>query len=195
MLKKIATIESIGSSTRIEGAKLSDREVEQLLSKLDTHSFCSRDEQEIAGYAYVCGEVFQNFENMPFTENIVKQFHIWLLQFSHKDQRHMGEYKKFPNHVEAFDESGKSLGVVFETASPFETVMQMQELTYWTSQQLEAKPLHPLLIIGIFIVTFLAIHPFQDGNGRLSRILTTFLLLKLGYAYVPYSSLERLSTN
>ncbi|MGL9702740.1 MAG: Fic family protein, partial [Wolbachia sp.] len=108
MLKKIATIESIGSSTRIEGAKLSDREVEQLLSKLDTQSFRSRDEQEIAGYAYVCEGVFQNFENMPFTENVIKQLHIWLLQFSHKDQRHMGEYKKFPNHVEAFDESGKS---------------------------------------------------------------------------------------
>ncbi len=127
---------------------------------------------------------------MPFTENTIKQFHIWLLQFSYKDQRHMGEYKKFPNHVEAFDESGKSLGIVFETASPFETATQMQELIYWTSQQLEVKSLHPLLIIGIFIVTFLAIHPFQDGNGRLSRILTTFLLLKLGYIYVPYSSLE-----
>lgn len=190
MLKKIATIESIGSSTRIEGAKLSDREVEQLLSKLDTRSFCSRDEQEIAGYAYVCEEVFQNFETMPFTENIIKQFHIWLLQFSYKDQRHMGEYKKFPNHVEAFDESGKSLGIIFETASPFETVIQMQELIYWTSQQLEVKSSHSLLVIGIFIVTFLAIHPFQDGNGRLSRILTTFLLLKLGYTYVPYSSLE-----
>ncbi|MGL9689143.1 MAG: hypothetical protein ACR5K6_05405 [Wolbachia sp.] len=90
MLKKIATIESIGSSIRIEGAKLSDREVEQLLSKLDTQSFCSRDEQEIAGYAYVCEEVFQNCENMPFAENVIKQLHIWLLQFSHKDQRHMG---------------------------------------------------------------------------------------------------------
>ncbi|WP_253303185.1 Fic family protein [Wolbachia endosymbiont of Phyllotreta cruciferae] len=190
MLKKIATIESIGSSTRIEGARLSDREVEQLLSKLDTRSFRSLDEREIAGYAYVCEEVFQNFNKMPFTENTIKQFHIWLLQFSYKDQRHMGEYKKFPNHVEAFDESGKSLGIVFETASPFETATQMQELIYWTSQQLEVKSLHPLLIIGIFIVTFLAIHPFQDGNGRLSRILITFLLLKLGYIYVPYSSLE-----
>ncbi len=96
------------ASTRIEGAKLSDREVEQLLSRLDTRSF-----GEIAGYAYVCEEVFQNFETMPFTENIMKQFHIWLLQFSYKDQRHMGEYKKFPNHVEAFDESGKSLGIIF----------------------------------------------------------------------------------
>ncbi|OWZ24993.1 Fic family protein [Wolbachia endosymbiont of Wuchereria bancrofti] len=102
----------------------------------------------------------------------------------------MGEYKKFSNHVKAFDESGKSLGIIFEIASPFETVIQMRELTYWTSQQLEAKPLQPLLITIIFIVTFLAIHPFQDGNGRLSCILTTLLLLKLGYDYVPYSSLE-----
>ncbi|MGL9725974.1 MAG: Fic family protein [Wolbachia sp.] len=130
MLKKIATIESIGSSTRIEGAKLSDREVERSLSKLNTRSFRSRDEQEIAGYTYVCEEVFQSFENMPFTENIVKQFHIWLLQFSYKDQRHM---------VEAFDESEKSLGIIFETASPFETVTYMQELVFWTRQQLEAN--------------------------------------------------------
>ncbi|WP_225538570.1 Fic family protein [Wolbachia endosymbiont of Mansonella perstans] len=102
----------------------------------------------------------------------------------------MGEYKKFPNHVEAFDKSGKSLGIIFETSSSFKTVIQMQELIYWTSQQLEVKSLHPLLIIGIFIVTFLAIHFFQGGNGRLSHILITFLLLKLGYTYVPYSSLE-----
>ncbi|WP_259348496.1 Fic family protein [Wolbachia pipientis] len=101
-----------------------------ILSKLDTRSFRSLDEREIAGYAYVCEEVFQNFNKMPFTENTIKQFHIWLLQFSYKDQRHMGEYKKFPNHVEAFDESGKSLGIVFETASPFETATQMQELIY-----------------------------------------------------------------
>ena len=189
-LKKVATIESIGSSTRIEGSKLSDREVERLLSNLETESFVSRDEQEVAGYAYVCEEIFQSFDSIGFTENIIKQLHGWLLKFSDKDQRHRGEYKKLSNNVEAFDESGKSIGIVFETATPFETPLKMQELILWTSEHIDQKTLHPLLIIGIFIVMFLAIHPFQDGNGRLSRILTTLLLLKSGYVYVPYSSLE-----
>ncbi len=189
-LKKVATIESIGSSTRIEGSKLSDTEVEALLSRLTTHSFRSRDEQEVAGYAQVCEEIFDSYQDIPFTENGIKQLHAWLLKYSDKDQRHRGDYKKFPNHVEAFDENGKSLGIIFETTSPFETPMKMQELIAWTSQTLQDRALHPLLIIALFVVSFLAIHPFQDGNGRLSRVLTTLLLLKSGYAYVPYSSLE-----
>ncbi len=189
-LRKVATIESIGSSTRIEGSKLSDREVELLLSSLETESFISRDEQEVAGYALVCEEVFQSFQNVDLSENIIKQLHGWLLKYSEKDQKHKGEYKKLPNHVEAFDESGKSIGVIFETASAFETPLKMQELIFWTREQLEKKSLHPLVVIGIFTVEFLAIHPFQDGNGRLSRILTSLLLLKTGYLYVPYSSLE-----
>ncbi|OJW49109.1 MAG: AsnC family transcriptional regulator [Alphaproteobacteria bacterium 41-28] len=189
-LHKVATIESIGSSTRIEGAKLSDNEVEALLSRLNTHSFQSRDEQEVAGYALVSEEIFEGFESIPFTENTIKQFHGWLLQYSDKDVRYRGEYKKFPNHVEAFNNEGKSLGIVFETSTPFETPQKMEELVYWTREALETKLLHPLLITGIFVVVFLAIHPFQDGNGSLSRILTTLLLLKLGYIYVPYSSFE-----
>lgn len=189
-LRKVATIESIGSSTRIEGAKLSDRDIEKLLSNLESYSFVSRDEQEVAGYAYVCQEIFQGYESMTFSENLIKQLHAWLLQFSDKDERHRGEYKKVSNNVEAFDATGKSLGIVFQTTSPFETPMRMQELVEWINQQNSRKQLHPLLIIAVFIVIFLAIHPFQDGNGRLSRILTTLLLLQAGYTYVPYSALE-----
>ncbi|MDP3788582.1 MAG: Fic family protein [Candidatus Chromulinivorax sp.] len=190
LLRKVATIESIGSSTRIEGSQLSDRDVEKILSNLKAYSFISRDEQEVAGYAFVCQEVFQSYESMEFSENVMKQLHAWLLKYSSKDERHRGEYKKLSNSVEAFDADGKSLGVVFKTSSPFETPFKMQELVSWTRQQLQEQTLHPLMIIGIFNVVFLAIHPFQDGNGRLSRILTTLLLLKSGYAYVPYSSLE-----
>ncbi len=189
-LRKVATIESIGSSTRIEGAKLSDQEIEKILSNVKSYSFISRDEQEVAGYAYVCQEIFQGYESMTFSENVIKQLHSWLLQFSDKDQRHRGEYKKLSNNIEAFDATGKSLGTVFQTSSPFKTPTQMQQLTAWVHQQFQDKQLHPLLIIGIFVVTFLAIHPFQDGNGRLSRLLTTLLLLQNGYVYVPYSALE-----
>lgn len=189
-LRRVATIESIGSSTRIEGSRLSDREVEALLVNIEIGFFANRDEQEVAGYAEVMETVFASYEQVPITENIIKQFHRDLLTHSEKDQRHRGAYKTNPNSVEAFDQDGKSLGVVFRTASPFDTPRLMTELIDWTQEQLDEESLHPLLIIAIFVVVFLEIHPFQDGNGRLSRILTTLLLLKAGYAYVPYSSME-----
>jgi Fic family protein len=189
-LRKVATIESIGSSTRIEGVKLSDRQIETLLSNVDQHSFTTRDEQEVAGYAEAMEILFSNWETIPITENYLKQLHSILLKYSDKDERHRGKYKQLDNQIEAFNEKGESIGIIFETASPFETPLLMEELIEWTRNSLEEKQLHPLLIIGIFIVRFLAIHPFQDGNGRLSRVLTTLLLLKSGYLYVPYSSLE-----
>lgn len=194
-LKRVATIESIGSSTRIEGSKLSDKEVERLLSNLQIKKFETRDEQEIAGYADIMNTLFQSYEDIPFTENYIKQFHRDLLRYSGKDTRHRGEYKKHSNHVEAFDADGKSLGVVFETATPFDTPFRMRQLVEWTNEQLKERTIHPLIVIAVFVVTFLAIHPFQDGNGRLSRVLTTYLLLSAGYVYVPYSSLEAVIEN
>lgn len=189
-LRRVAAIESIGSSTRIEGAKLSDREVDQLLSKIDVKSFASRDEQEVAGYAAAMETVFAHYDAIDLTENHIRQLHRDLLQYADKDERHRGAYKTLDNHVEAFGPDGQSLGVVFETASPFETPAQMEALLAWTRKALDQEELHPLIVTGVFIVVFLAIHPFQDGNGRLSRILTTLLLLRAGYEYVPYASLE-----
>ncbi len=189
-LKKIATIESIGSSTRIEGATLSDREVESVLKCIDTRSFQSRDEQEVAGYAKTFEMISDNCASIPFTENVIKQMHMQMLEFSDRDERHRGEYKKIPIRIEAFDGLGKSIGVIFETTSPIETPLKMSELILWTQTALGEKVLHPLLVISLFVVIFLAIHPFQDGNGRLSRLLTMMLMLKCGYNYVPYSSLE-----
>ena len=159
-LRRVATIESIGSSTRIEGSKLSDREVEQLLSNLEIGSFATRDEQEVAGYAELMDLVFSSWQDIPFTENHVKQLHQVLLRHSDK------------------------------TASPFDTPRLMTELVAWVNEARDTARLHPLLVIAIGVVVFLEIHPFQDGNGRLSRVLTTLLLLQAGYAYVPYSSLE-----
>jgi Fic family protein len=189
-LRKVATIESVGSSTRIEGAKLTDREVEELLGRIRAQSFGTRDEQEVAGYADVMETVFASHESIPITENHIKQLHAMLLRYSEKDARHRGEYKKLSNSVEAFDESGTSLGVIFETATPFDTPRMMADLVEWVRLAQSDKTLHPLIRVGVFVVVFLAVHPFQDGNGRLSRALTTLLLLKAGYAYTPYSSLE-----
>jgi Fic family protein len=189
-LKHVATIESIGSSTRIEGSKLSDREVEKLLSGLSSTSFESRDEQEVAGYAKVMELVFSSWEYIPFNENHIQQLHRDLLTFVDKDQGHLGKYKTHENKVVARDANGKVIGIVFETATPFDTARLMTDLVAWFRMEQESRTLHPLLAIAVFIVTFLAIHPFEDGNGRLSRVLTTLLLLQAGYTYVPYSSLE-----
>jgi Fic family protein len=189
-LRRVATIESIGSSTRIEGSKLSDRAVEQLLSNLEIRSFATRDEQEVAGYAELMDLAFSSWQDIPFTENHIKQLHQILLRFSEKDTWHRGSYKTNPNSVAAFDERGIQIGIVFQTASPFDTPRLMTELVAWVNEEREEAHLHPLLIIALCVVVFLEIHPFQDGNGRLSRVLTTLLLLQAGYAYAPYSSLE-----
>ena len=189
-LRRVATIESIGSSTRIEGSKLSDREVERLLSNPQIRSFGTRDEQEVAGYAEVMDLVFASWLDITLTENHIKQLHRDLLKYSEKDEWHRGNYKTTPNSVAAFDENGVQISVVFETATPFDTPRLMAELTTWFQDERAAGRLHPLLLIGVWVVVFLQIHPFQDGNGRLSRVLTTLLLLQAGYAYVPYSSLE-----
>ncbi|GAB2876327.1 Fic family protein [Uliginosibacterium flavum] len=189
-LRRVATIESIGSSTRIEGSKLSDREVEKLLSNLEIKSFDTRDAQEVAGYAELMDLVFSSWPEIPVSENHIKQLHQILLRHSEKDAWHRGNYKTNSNSVAAFDENGSQIGIVFQTASPFDTPRLMTELVTWIQTERETGRLHPLLIIALSVVVFLEIHPFQDGNGRLSRVLTTLLLIQSGYAYVPYSSLE-----
>ena len=189
-LRRVATIESIGSSTRIEGSKLTDREVDTLLANLQIQRFDTRDEQEVAGYAEVMDVVFSSWQDIPFTENYIKQLHQILLKHSEKDAWHRGQYKTNANSVAAFNEQGEQIGIVFQTAAPFDTPRLMAELVSWTNEQRQAQLLHPLLIAAVFVVVFLEIHPFQDGNGRVSRALTTLVLLQSGYAYVPYSSME-----
>lgn len=189
-LLHVATIESIGSSTRIEGSNLSNAEVDAFLADIAVRSFQSRDEQEVAGYADVMRTIFEDWTMIPFSESAIRQLHRLLLAHSARDDWHRGAYKTSSNAVAAFDANGVNAGVVFQTAEPFETPRLMPDLVDWTNQQLANGPHHPLLVIGAFVVSFLQIHPFQNGNGRLSRALTTLLLLKEGYAYVPYSSLE-----
>lgn len=192
-LRYVATIESIGSSTRIEGVKLTDREIEALLlSNLERHAFQSRDEEEVAGYAEVMDLVFGSWADLTLTENHIKQLHAVMLKFSARDEHNRGQYKKLPNNVVAYDGEGKEIGVIFETTPPFQTPWEMEELIGWTNRALDEKIVHPLLAVAAFVVRFLAVHPFQDGNGRLSRVLTTLLLLRQGYLYVPYASLENI---
>ncbi len=191
-LKRSVLITSAGASTRIEGAKLLDEDVEKLMRGLSVKKFADRDQQEVKGYYELLENIFHGWKQIPFNESAIKHLHKELLKHVSKDERHRGEYKKLENNVEMFDELGTSVGVVFETVPAYLVPKQMQELVTWTVSALDQKEFHPLFVIGNFLVEFLATHPFQDGNGRLSRILTNLLMLKAGYEYVPYVSHEKL---
>lgn len=191
-LKRSVLITSAGASTRIEGSKLADEDVEKLMRGLSVKKFADRDKQEVQGYYELLDNVFYGWKHIPFNESSIKHLHKELLKHVLKDERHRGEYKKTENSVEMYNESGRAIGVIFETTPAYLTPKQMQELVAWTTEALMQKEFHSLLIIGNFLVEFLAIHPFQDGNGRLSRILANLLMLKAGYEYVPYISHEKL---
>jgi Fic family protein len=189
-LRQITTIESAGSSTRIEGAELSDVEVAQVLGGVSLDRFRARDEWEVRGYGELLQLIFDHHGELPLEERYVLQLHGVLLSHSEADEWHRGRWKKNPNNVEARHPDGRR-EILFETARPFDTPRLMSELLDITTTALAAGGVHPLVVIAHFVIEFLAIHPFQDGNGRLSRALTTLLLLRAGYEYVPYASLER----
>lgn len=190
VMKRVASIESVGSSNRIEGNKMTDAEIEELFSNINKKSFSSRDEEEVAGYSDLINTIFENYEDIPLTENYIKQLHQILLKYSSKDERHRGEYKTDSNRVAAYDASGNEIGTIFETATPFDTPRLMRELIQWTNDTFKDRFLHPIITIGVFIVHFLSIHPFTDGNGRMSRALTVLLMLRNNYGYMPYASME-----
>lgn len=191
-LKRSTLITSTGASTRIEGAKLSDEDVEKLMRGLSMQTFADRDKQEVQGYYELLENVFAAWEKIPFTENTIKHLHGELLKYVEKDKPHRGQYKSTENRVEMVNEANESIGVLFDTTPAYLTPKEMQECIEWTQEALESRRYHPLLVSGSFLVEFLNIHPFQDGNGRLSRILTNLLMLKAGYSYMPYVSHEKL---
>jgi len=191
-LKRSILVTSTGSSTRIEGAKLSDEDIEKMMRGISIQKFTDRDKQEVRGYYELLENVFNSWKTLRFNESTIKHFHSELLKYVDKDQRHRGDYKKQENKVQMINEAGESVGILFNTTLAFLAPKEMQELIEWTNNALTEKKYHALLIIANFLVEFLKIHPFQDGNGRLSRILTNLLLLKEGYEYMPYVSHEKL---
>ena len=191
-LKQSVLITSTGASTRIEGARLSDEDVEKVMRGVSIQRFADRDKQEVKGYYELLQNILESWRHIRFSENSIKHFHQELLKYTKKDKLHKGEYKKTENKVLVVDASGRSVDVLFDTTPAYLTPKQMQELVEWAQVSFREKKLHPLLVIGNFLVEFLKIHPFQDGNGRLSRVLTNLLLLQQGYLYVPYVSHEKL---
>ncbi|MEN8194847.1 MAG: Fic family protein [Bacteroidota bacterium] len=190
-LRKIATIESIGSSTRIEGGTLTDKEIEDLLSDVKVTKLKTRDEQEVVGYYDTLEIIFESYENIELTENYIKQLHQSLLKHSDKDSRHRGEYKSLSNKVVA-NYPGGIQKTIFNTTEVHLVSSEMNKIVDWTNNQLKNEEIHSLIIFANFIYEFLSIHPFQDGNGRLSRLLTTLLLLKNDYLFIQYVSFENL---
>lgn len=191
-LKRSVLVTSTGASTRIEGAKLSDEDIEKMMRGLSMQKFADRDKQEARGYYELLENIFNSYNKIPFSESSIQHLHKELLKYVEKDKLHRGEYKKSENRVEMINEAGQSVGVLFDTTPAWLTVKEMLELVEWTQGAISLKEIHPLLIIGNFLVEFLKIHPFQDGNGRLSRVLTNLLLLQFGYEYMPYVSHEKL---
>lgn len=186
-LKSIATVRSVGASTRIEGSKLSDEEVDILIKNMDISKLEERDEQEVAGYFDVLDLIDESYEDIPVSENGLKNLHNQLLKYSEKDQWHKGNYKQHTNAVEASLPDG-STQIIFQTTSPrFPTEDAMRELIDWYSTDIET---HVLVKAAFFCYEFVSIHPFQDGNGRLSRLLSTLLLRKYGYQWIRYVSFE-----
>lgn len=191
-LKRAVLITSTGASTRIEGARLADADIEKLMRGLDIQKFTNRDKQEAKSYYELLENVFNSWKGLNFNESLIKHFHKELLKYAEKDQRHRGEYKKEENKVHMIDEAGQSIGILFDTTPAYLTPVQMRDLVEWTQKTSKDNKYHPLLVIGNFLVEFLKIHPFSDGNGRLSRVLTNLLLLHAGYLYIPYVSHEKL---
>lgn len=191
-LKKSVLITSAGASTRIEGSSLSDDDVERLMRGLSLQTFKDRDKQEVRGYFEILDNVFSSYTTIPFSESTIKFFHKELLKYTDKDEQHRGEYKKTENKVAMVSPTGEPIEILFDATEAWATPKEMQELVEWTQQAFLEKEFHPLYIIGNFVAEFLHIHPFEDGNGRLSRVLTNLLLLQHGYNYIPYVSHEKI---
>jgi len=191
-LKKSTLVTSAGASTRIEGAKLTDEEVQKIMQGLAVSKFADRDSQEVQGYLETLQNVFDHYQTLPLRESMIQSLHKELLKYSTKDELQRGAYKKKENTVGVLGPDGKVARIMFETTKAFLTPKEMQELVEWTADALENNRFHPLLVIANFVVEFLKIHPFEDGNGRLSRVLTNLLLLRSGYIFVQYVSHEQL---
>ncbi len=186
-LKNIATVRSVGASTRIEGSKMSNEEVKALLNNLEITKIENRDEQEVVGYFEVLELISENFQEIEITESNIKNLHNLLLKYSEKDGWHKGNYKQHTNAVEATLPDGTKQIIFQTTNAGYETEDAMRNLINWYRTDEET---HPLVKSAIFSYEFVSIHPFQDGNGRLSRLLSTLLLLKNGYNWIQYVSFE-----
>lgn len=184
-LVEIAKIQSTESSNSIEGIRTTETRLRQLMDEKTTPR--NRDEKEIAGYRDALRVVHENFEYIPLTPNYILQLHK--IMFDHTDSSFGGSFKNVQNYISAVDSSGKTY-TLFTPLAPYETPPAVQEICDEFNRVIGEGKVDPLLVIPVFIHDFLCIHPFIDGNGRMSRLLTTLLLYRSGYEIGKYISVE-----
>lgn len=185
-LVEIAKIQSTESSNKIEGIVSTNTRIKQLVQDKTTPR--NRDEKEIMGYRDVLNIVHENYEYIPITPNYILQLHKYLYQYANPDFG--GKFKNVQNYIVASMNDGSSR-TLFTPLSPVETPNAIQELCDTFNNAINRGEIEPLLLIINFIKDFLCIHPFNDGNGRMSRLLTTLLLYRSGFVVCKYISLEK----
>lgn len=194
-LKKTVIITSAGASTRIEGATLSDDEIISRLSGLKIQKIRDRDEAEVVGYIDCKKYIFDNHDQLKVTEHTMRSLHQMMMSYlpeSVLPLSQRGVYKNVVNSVVRVDHATGEQQVIFETTPPgAQTSSAMHELIKTYHDYIDDPNYLDLEVIAAFIVTFLAVHPFRDGNGRMSRLLTDLCLIQRGYDFCMYSSQEK----
>lgn len=184
-LIEIAKVQSTEASNAIEGIRTTDARLKQLCAEKTMPK--NRDECEIAGYRNVLNTIHENYEFIPINRNYILQLHKNLYQYS--DKGIGGQFKHTQNYISSIDANGNS-SIIFTPLAPFETVQAIDAICDSYNQVIDNQAIDALILIPIFIHDFLCIHPFSDGNGRMSRLLTTLLLYRSDYFIGRYISLE-----
>lgn len=184
-LIEIAKIQSTEASNEIEGIRTTNTRLKQLIKDKTTPR--NRDEEEIMGYRDVLNTIHENFEYIPIRPNYILQLHRDLYQYSHKGIG--GTFKNTQNYISATDAEGREF-VLFTPLAPYETPPAIEAICESYNRMVDTQEIDALLLIPVFIHDFLCIHPFNDGNGRMSRLLTALLLYRSGYVIGRYISLE-----
>lgn len=184
-LVEIAKIQSTEASNAIEGIVTTNTRIRQLVEEKTAPR--NRDEQEIAGYRDVLSVIHESFDAIPITKNYILQLHKML--YSHMNNPLSGQTKTVQNYISATYPDGHTENI-FTPLAPFETPEALDRICEEYSRVIGNFEVEPLIIIPIFIHDFLCIHPFNDGNGRMSRLLTTLLLYRSGFNVGKYISLE-----
>ena len=185
-LIEIAKIQSTEASNDIEGIRTTNARLKQLMSDKTTPR--NRDENEILGYRNALNLIHESFEYITIRSNMILQLHKEMYQFM--DVNFGGKYKDTPNEIDMVYSDGHK-EVIFKPLDPFETPYAVEKLCEEFNEAIKKYNIEPLVAIPVFIHAFLCIHPFNDGNGRMSRLLTTLLLYKYGYTVGKYISSEK----
>ena len=184
-LVEIAKIQSTEASNEIEGIRTTNTRLKQLVADKTTPR--NRDEEEIMGYRDVLNTIHENYEYIPIRPNYILQLHRDLFQYSEKGIG--GQFKNTQNYISATDTKGHAF-ILFTPLPPYETPAAVEAICESYNHVIDMKEVDALILIPVFIHDFLCIHPFNDGNGRMSRLLTTLLLYRCGYVIGKYISLE-----